>query len=376
MRNRAYVLVMLAFACNSPAKQASPGTGEGSAIPRPIDASSQLDAPQRPESVPGPSHELREELGLDGPDVPAIRADVTARFAVLTVDADSAPKTAMAFPPIVRVYRVTAGKVELEATAKFEVDTHVTSWAWRDQNELVLLVGKLRDNELEPSLHRLVSGKLEPLPWPDKKYFKATKPPHTIRYDHLIATASNEVWLNLCRARQERDPHDCTDHVSVRVAPSAIAAAVPPRERTPPAGLDAPPGWSSSVKPLAGRKTGTLECKGPGGIETTLAPTEPRSFGFRKGSQWLSHHPPIQLVAEEVGGMDDDVNALWRINHHYLKECKLTPGDAELAEPGPSGFWSVHDGHAVNAKHGALIVLWHGRIVATFADAERIAFAM
>jgi len=305
MRRAAFVGVIAALGCNSSQPPSTPAEA-----PKPSSASSP--APPPPDAAPHPSKALHDKLALNGPDAPAaVDPNETVRLVAHTLED-------------LRVYRIAGGTLTLEATLPTQDDWVPGSAVWRDANELVLV----RINKNDPSQPAFIvfrDGAFKRLDAPPAKLFARTPPSRTQRDNHLTATANGEVWFHHCRRHQERDPHDCLDHASVRVLPAATAATRPPPERPPLAMLQPP---------------------------TDTCP----SVGL-KGAQWLSLKPSLALVGE-----DDDKN--------FIVGCKPVDAFATHVERGPRGFWALFDleSPVMGPSRRVITIVWQTRVVGVLPE--------
>ncbi len=302
------VLALATLSCNSspppPAPREQPPT-----VPVVV-------AEPRPPN-PRPSKELRDALALDGPDAPT------------AVDPREETRLVAHSFTELQVYRVANGKLTLEARTPIEKFWTVRSWAWANANELVVLLG----NGVGKPDYQLVwfrDGAFKPLAAPAEKSFMTTTAPPGHGDDRLFATQSGEVWWHNCRASQEREPHRCIKHVSVRVLPEASAPAHPPAERAP---------------------------------STTLVPPPPCPRLDLKKAEWVSLRPPVARLGQGEAA-------------RFVVGCKPTEAWAEGIVRGPRGFWSLLDAQAENieSKRG-LIVLWHTRSLGVLPEVEALGFS-
>lgn len=361
-----FVIVLAAAACSSSGgpRPAAPTVAAPTGDPAPATQPA-APAPPPPPVIPGLDAALVADLGLDGPAAPAaVDADARVRFATVTAQFDEGRNL---FIRTLTIRAIAGDAVSTEATVALPVgdDQDVTDWVWRTPDEIVLL---LRDG----TLRRFVGGALEPLARPAKKLFALKK--HTRgseRFDRdsgLIATAGGEVWIEHCVWGWLGDGDPCDAAVHVRVWPSATSTTEPPDERPGPTRAPAP-GWTLAVEPMLDRPTGTLICQGPGGVGGRHEPLDD-TFGYSADdAEWLSARPPIQVVKGWAPGMDDAMAG------DYLLGGCAAPLDSPGYELGPAGFWALTTTDPDRGNSQGAVVLWHGRVVTSVDDVERLTFA-
>lgn len=356
-------MILAVAACRSSAKP----------TPAPVTPDPATVAPPAPELDPTPpirglEPALIDLLGLERKGAPAvIDPAVTARLATLSSRHDPGREALIGELTIYGFARgelVTEHVIELPAGES----AGVKSWAWRTEDELVLL---LDDGSLRTVSVR--GGALAPLARPNKKLFAVPKPRGGgTRFDRdegLIATAG-EVWLHHCVWGEAGDDDPCTTDVYVQVAPKAKAAKTAPVPRAPWAG-DPVPGWTLAVDIEGEQTTGVLHCKGPDGVSADL-PIPEGTFGYSaEDAVWLSARPPIRLVKLWSGGMDGAVSV-----DRFLAGCATSDAEPVRVEVGPSGFWTLGTRDETDATNdGGALLLWHGRVVGTLSRATQILFA-
>lgn len=307
---RALLLVMVAaLGCTSSKSPPPPP-----APPPPGDAPPTVPAvvvAQLP-ATPRPSKELRDALGLDGPDAPtAVDPRESVRFAVDTLRE-------------IVVYRIASGALTLEARTPIEGYWVVAGWAWANANELVV---QLAEGDTKYKFLVFRDGAFKPLATPAEKLFAPTVSASKHGADRLFASQSGEVWWDHCRAREEREPHRCTRHGSVRVFPEATVASQPPAERPP---------------------------------ITALVPPPPCPDLDLAKAEWLSLQPPVARLAAGLAA-----DNYW----YFVVGCKQLEVLANVVVRGPRGFWSTQDRAENIASKHAMIVLWHARTVGVVTDA-------
>jgi hypothetical protein len=343
-------------AAGSGSAEATAGSGSGSGS-----AASAADA-----DTPKGLVQLRTALGIDGPKAPkGVDPRATARFAVHTTSWDEKSEKTL---NEVRIYSVASGKLALESSSELPEDALVTQLAWRDAKELVVLLG-------DGKFMKVTGGKLEPVARPAASFFTAKKQPGDVKFardEGLIATASAEIWLVHCAWGIQGDEDPCSSHVYVRVLPTAASAKKAPAARPGPPAL-AVPDYKLTVTPVEGGKSGTLDCKGPGGVSGKLSPKpDEQQFGYTvSANAWLSREPPIARIEEWVAGMDDAI-----ASPHYLAGCTMPPDlESVFAVRGPAGFWAVSELEAEPIGETATAVFWHGRTVGVVPNAKEPVFA-
>lgn len=359
------VLAIAAAACKpkpEPSGPTEPGPGSGSAAvePEPVVASPAKPLPP----IRGLDEPLIALLGLDQQGAPAtVDAEAAARFAVLSSRAGTDELV---------IYGFFNGALAAEHTVALptgDAAPRLKDWAWRTEEELVLLLtdGTLRTFNIN-------DGKLKPLARPNKKLFAVKKPGGAVerfdRDERLIATAG-EVWLQHCVWGERGDEDPCTTGVYVQVAPKAKASPKAPTARAPWRN-DPVPGWQLAVEPLPDQPTGALRCRGPGGAVRGDLPVPPDSFGYSDAEQavWLSAQPPIALVKLWFGGADGAVSA-----DRFLARCKTSDAEPLRVEVGPSWFWTLGTRGDDGASDGGSLLLWHGRVVGRLPSAAQVLFA-